>query len=257
MRHLFTVFLVLSYFVNHAQDNYEIQVYGSQTQSPRSAIFELHTNYTFIGEKEVKDGVVPSYHALHETVEITMGVTPIFEIGAYLFTAWVPGYGYQVVGTHLRPRVMAPKKWNWPIGVSLSTEIGYQKPEYSSSTWSIEIRPIVDKQWDKFYVSFNPTLGIALKSQYEKSTPTFEPNLKLSYSFFTNGSLGFEYYGDIGYINDLNEFSEQGDAIFLTYDLLNNVKWEFNVGAGVGLTSSTDRFVFKVILGRRINWQKK
>jgi len=257
VKYFFTLLLLLAYFVNHAQDNYEIQVYGSQTQAPRSAIFELHTNYTFIGEKAVKDGVVPSYHALHETVEITMGVTPIFEIGAYLFTAWVPGYGYQVVGTHLRPRVMAPKKWNWPVGVSLSTEIGYQKPEYSSSTWSIEIRPIVDKQWEKLYISFNPTLGIALKSQYEKSTPTFEPNLKLSYSFFPNGSLGIEYYGDIGYINDPDQFSEQGDAIFLTYDLLNNVKWEFNVGAGAGLTSSTDRFVFKVILGRRINWQKK
>jgi len=257
MRLLFVVVLLLAYHLNHAQDNYEIQVYGSQTQLPKSSIFELHSNYTFSGEKNTVDGVLPSHHALHETLEITTGITPIFEIGVYLFTAWLPDHGYQVVGTHLRPRVMAPKKWDWPVGVSLSMEVGYQKPEYSASTWSLEIRPIVDKQWDKFYISFNPTLGISLKSQYDKSTPTFEPNLKLMYSFFKNAGFGVEYYGNVGYVNDLNEFPQQEDAIFITYDLLNNAKWELNVGAGFGVTSATDPFVFKVLVGRRVNWGKK
>ena len=239
----------------YGQDNYEIQVYGSQTQLPKTTMFELHSNYTFVGSKEVSDGVLPSNHALHETLEITTGITSIFEIGAYLFTAYVPGHGYQIVGSHLRPRVMAPTNWNLPVGLSLSTEIGYQKPDFSSSVWSIEIRPIIDKQWEKWYVSFNPTLGISLKSEYDKSTPTFEPNLKASYAVSKKAALGVEYYGDIGYINDLESWAEQNDAVFITYDLLNNPKWEFNMGAGVGVTSSTDRFVFKVILGRRVSWK--
>jgi len=240
-----------------AQDNYEIQVYGSQTQLPGSTMFELHSNYTFNGAKNISDGVLPSNHALHETLEITTGISNIFEIGVYLFTAYIPGHGYQIVGSHLRPRIMAPATWKLPVGLSLATELGYQKPDFSSSTWSLELRPIIDKQWNKWYASFNPTLGISLKSKYEKSTPSFEPNLKVYYSFFKNAGLGIEYYGDIGYVNQLENFKDQSDAIFISYDMLNNAKWEFNMGAGVGLTSATDRFVFKVIIGRRVNWKNK
>jgi len=238
-----------------AQDNYEIQVYGSQTQQKGSTMFELHSNYTFNGEKNSTDGVLPSYHALHETVEITTGISSAFEIGVYLFTAYIPGHGYQIVGSHLRPRVMAPTRWNLPVGLSLSTEIGYQKAEFSSSTWSIEVRPIIDKQWARWYASFNPTLGISLKSKYDRSTPTFEPNIKVYYNLFKNSGIGVEYYGDLGYINSLEKFPEQSDALFITYDLLNNLKWEFNAGAGFGLTAATDPFVFKIILGRRIKWK--
>src|SRR4249920_2654834 len=110
-----------------AQNNYEIQVYASPTQAKGSTMFELHSNYTINGSTETVDGVIPSNHSLHETVEITTGITPVFETGVYLFTNYTPGYGYQIVGTHIRPRVMAPADWNWPVGVSLSVEIGYQK----------------------------------------------------------------------------------------------------------------------------------
>jgi len=127
MKRIVTIFLVISFFYSRAQDNYEIQVYGAQTQVKNSTMFELHSNYTFSGEKNITDGVLPSYHALHETLEITTGVTNHFELGVYLFTAYIPGHGYQVVGSHLRPRIMVPAKWRLPVGLSLSTEIGYQK----------------------------------------------------------------------------------------------------------------------------------
>lgn len=253
-------FIVLSLFALssvNAQDNYEIQVYGSQTQAPGTTMFEWHNNYTFNGEKSVSKGVLPSNHALHETLEVTTGISDIFEIGVYLFTAYLPGYGYQVVGSHLRPRIMAPSKWKLPIGLSLSTEFGYQRADYSSSTWNIELRPIIDKQWTKWYASFNPTLGISLKSKYDKSTPTFEPNVKIYYAVCKRGAIGLEYYGDMGYLNSLEKFPEQSNAVFIAFDLLSNPKWEFNMGAGLGLTNATDRFVFKTILGRRINWHSK
>src|SRR5450631_528506 len=188
---------ILLYFISvlysvcsSAQNNYEIQVYASPTQTVHSTMFELHSNYTFNGSTQIVDGVIPSNHSLHETLEITTGITPIFEIGAYLFTNYTAGYGYQIVGTHIRPRVMAPPSWGIPFGLSLSLEFGYQKPAYANETWSLEIRPILDKQWDRLYVSFNPTFGISLKSQYNSSVPTFEPNVKISYAVIKNAALG-------------------------------------------------------------------
>lgn len=239
-----------------AQENYEIQVYGSATQAPKSAIFELHSNYFINGIKETINGVYPTHHAVHETVEITQGITDITELGFYLFTNYTPGKGYHFVGFHLRPRVRAPDAWDLPIGLSLSAEFGWQKPEYSEDTWNIELRPIIDKQWDKFYVSFNPTFGFSLKSPYSNAVPAFEPNLKANMRVFPHGALGFEYYGGLGQVSHLDPVREQGHIIYAAYDLLDNKKWEFNVALGFGLTPSTDKLVAKMILGRRINWKK-
>jgi len=237
-----------------AQENYEIQVYGSQTQPKHTTIFELHSNYTFNGEKEIVKGVRPTENALHETVEITHGFADFFEIGFYLFMNYLPDYGYKIIGTHLRPRVMAPAKWNWPIGVSLSAEVGYQSKYYSAEIWSLEIRPIVDKQWNKLYVSFNPVLGVQLKGIEKQSAPSFEPAAKISYAFFRNVAIGAEYYGDFGQLNAFETGAEQGHALYVVMDFLNNNKWELNSGPGFGLTPATDGFIFKILVGRKMKW---
>ncbi|MDE3143066.1 MAG: hypothetical protein KGL19_02855 [Bacteroidota bacterium] len=253
---LFFLFLFSSQIV-FSQDNYEIQVYGAETQAKGTSIFELHSNYTFNGEKNMIDGVIPSNHALHETIEITQGITDNFEIGFYLFTNYTSEYGYKVIGSHIRPRIAAPEKWKLPVGLSMSAEIGYQDQSYSPDTWSVELRPIIDKQWKKLYVSVNPTLGISLKGINQYAAPSFEPNIKAAYTFFKNANLGFEYYGSMGPINQFDKLPQQNHALFLAYDMLNNDNWELNIGPGFGLTNATDKFVFKVLAGRKIVWHKK
>ena len=253
------LFTVLLFFIKvaTAQENYEIQVYGSQTQAKNSTIFELHSNFAFDGERNVVKGVRPTYHALHETIEITHGLTDNFELGFYMFMNYLPEYGFQVIGTHIRPRIMAPLKWHLPVGLSLSAEVGYQSSKYSADTWSLELRPIIDKQMGKLYVSLNPTLAVTLKGIDKPSAPAFAPNVKVSYNFFKKISLGAEYYGDLGALDAFEKGPEQSHAIFAVMDLINNAKWELNLGPGLGLTPATDGFVFKVLVGRRINWMKK
>ena len=257
MKSCLIVFACFTALAVKAQANYEIQVYGAQTQQKNSTIFELHSNYTFNGQRQEIKGVRPTYHALHETIEITHGITENFELGFYLFMNYLPGYGYHFIGTHIRPRIMAPAKWKLPVGLSLSAEIGYQSVHYSSETWSVELRPIIDKQWDKLYVSLNPTLGVQLKGIEDQKAPAFAPNIKVNYAFFKNGAIGAEYYGDLGPLNAFETSPQQSHAIFATFDLLNNNHWELNSGAGFGLTSATDGFVFKVLVGRRVYWNKK
>jgi len=64
-----------------AQGNYEIQVYPSETQTPGTTMIELHSNFTIQGSKGIVDGVYGAEHQLHETVEITQGITDWFETG--------------------------------------------------------------------------------------------------------------------------------------------------------------------------------
>ena len=73
-----------------------------------------------------------------------------------------------------RPRVRVPEKWKWPVGVSLSLEAGYQRARFSADTWTLEIRPIIDKQIGPWYLAFNPRwtgVGTAQGSQGLVSSP--------------------------------------------------------------------------------------
>ena len=101
---------------------------------------------------------IPPNHAEHETVEITHGFTDYFECGFYIFTSITQGQGWQWVGDHIRPRFAVPERWHWPVGVSISNEIGYQRRQYAVDTWTWEIRPIVDQKVGRWYWSVNPTL---------------------------------------------------------------------------------------------------
>ena len=156
---LFVLFtLIVGAGLANAQGNYEIQVYGSETQAPRTTMVELHSNFTADGQRQFVDGVDPTYHAVHETLEITQGLKDWAEIGFYVFTSEQNGTGMQWVGDHIRPRVRAPA-WHWPVGVSLSMEVGYQRAFFDRDTWTWEIRPIVDKQQGRFYWAANPALS--------------------------------------------------------------------------------------------------
>lgn len=148
--------------VGVAQDNYEIQVYASDTVPMGRTMVELHSNYTVDGQRDTINDVLPSNHAFHETLEITHGFTRWFETGFYLFTSIQPHQGWQWVGDHIRPRVRAPEEWHLPVGLSLSTEIGYQGASYSEDTWTWEIRPIIDHQWGRWYLALNPAFEKSL-----------------------------------------------------------------------------------------------
>ncbi len=246
-------FLSSCYFL-HAQGNYEIQVYGSDTVPPGRTMVELHSNFTFEGFKNNVDGVLPDDHQLHETVEITQGWNSWFETGFYIFTSADTRIGYQWVGDHIRPRVRVPETWNWPVGVSLSTEIGYQRPIYSSDTWTWEIRPIIDKQIGPWYFAFNPALERSFHGTSVREGVAFSPAVKVGYNVTKKLSTGFEYYGSVGPITGFDAVGLQQNQLVPTIDYDFGPNWEFNAGIGVGITHSTDHLLLKMIIGRRFRF---
>ena len=239
-----------------AQENYEIQVYGYETVPPGHTMVELHSNFTVEGSKTVTDGVLPSNHAMHETLEITQGFTDWFETGFYVFSSIQPDGGWQWVGDHIRPRVRVPESWHWPVGVSISNEIGYQRRDFSPDTWTWEIRPIVDKKIGRWYLSFNPTLDRSFHGENVHRGVEFSPNAKVSYDFTKRIAGGLEYYAAYGPITDIDPLHQQEQQFFPSIDLDLGPKWEFNFGVGVGATASTDHLIVKCIVGRRFSWSR-
>lgn len=234
-----------------AQENYEIQVYPYETVEPGHTMIELHSNLTVQGSKKFEAGLRPTEHAWHETIEITRGFTPWFETALYIFTSAQPGYGWNWVGNHIRPRFRVPESWKWPVGVSLSQEIGYQRRVYSPDTWTWEIRPIVDKKQGRWYWSFNPTFARAIHGENAKNGFEFSPNLKVGYDITRKITGGFEYYGALGPVTGFDPLADQQQQLYPTIDLNLSPKWEFNLGVGIGMTHGTDHLIVKMILGYR------
>jgi hypothetical protein len=237
-----------------AQDNYEIQVYGSETVPKRNTMVELHNNFTIEGTKTSSDGLQPTNHQWHETLEITHGFTDWFEVGFYLFTSLKNGYGWDYVGDHLRPRVRVPEKWKWPVGVSISQEFGYQRRQFSVDTWTYELRPIVEKTMGRWYLSFNPAFEKSIVGQNSNQGFVFAPNFKVSYDITKKVAGGLEYYGSLGPPGSFYPPSQQQQQFFPAIDLNVSPKWELNFGLGVGVTRSTDHLIAKMILGYRFDF---
>jgi hypothetical protein len=116
------------------------------------------------------------------------------------------------------------------------------------------MRPIIDKQIDRWYFSFNPAFDKSLHGDSVHQGFTFSPNFKFSYDFTKKVAGGIEYYGALGPGTDFLPTGQQQHQIFPTIDLNLSPKWEVNFGLGVGVTHSTDHLIAKMILGYRFNF---
>ncbi len=243
-----------------AQDNYEIQVYGADTVPAKNTMVEVHSNYTAQGSKALPgspytlNGTFPTNHAEHETLELTQGVTNWSEVGFYVFTSASSATGWQWVGDHIRPRVRAPDRWHWPVGVSLSTEFGYQRARFSPDTWTLEVRPIIDKQLGHWYGAFNPALDRSFHGPGVPQGVAFSPNAVVTYDFTKKITAGLEYYAAYGQLGGFDPLHNQQQQFFPAVDLNLSPKWEINFGVGIGPTASTDRWIVKAIVGRRFTY---
>jgi len=254
-----------------AQDNYEIQVYPSETQAPKTLLIELHSNFTVDGSTTTQFGLLPTQHQEHETIELTAGLNDWAEIGFYIFTAEKSGHGIQWAGDHIRPRVRVPPKWRWPVGVSLSSEFGYARPAFSNPTWSWQLMPIVDQTVGRWYWAANGTMvwDIHVVPPPASFTPqqrqnyfmnvapkgvTFGPAATLTYAPSKYFNFGVEYYSYYGQWANFVTLHNQQQQIFAVTNLFVSPKWEINVGAGWGATAGTDHLIVKCIIGRYFDW---
>ncbi len=240
-----------------AQDNYEIQVYGSDTVKKGTTMVELHSNYNLNGPSTRVNGVLPTRNALHETLEITHGWTETFETGFYVFTSYRRDQGYNIVGSHIRPRWRVPESWKWPVGASLSFEYGFQKRDFAEDASNFEIRPIVDKQFGKWYLALNPALEKSISGEGESKGFSFSPNFKVSYDVTKVITVGLEYYGSVGPVTNWDTGANQTHQLFPSVDLNFSEDWEFNFGVGFGLNSGSQQSqgtILKMIIGRRFSF---
>jgi hypothetical protein len=246
---LLFIAIILSPVYLFAQADNEIQVYASPTIGNKLTIFELHSNYTFKGSKNLPDP--KSAHYLNESLEITHGFGDNFEMGVYFFTTLTPNGKYEYLGSHIRPRVTVPESWKWKLGASISAEFGFfrqasDQPFY----WEGEIRPVIDKTVNKWYFSLNPNMDFVLNGDNKHFG--FGPQFKTVYTIQDKVGVGFEYYSSIGTFQNINSINEEEHLLGPVIDLYLSPKWEFNGGFLFGLTPNSNQQIIKILVGHRV-----
>jgi hypothetical protein len=233
-----------------ALDVFEIQVYDGSINRVGQPGLELHTNFVANGRaapefpgEQVPDG------SLHLTLEPSLGVLPWWELGAYLQFATAPARSQaHFGGGKLRSKLVVPRRYTGPFLIGLNLEVGRGVAALGSAEWESEFRPIFAWGAGRFFVAVNPIIGWSLTGQ-RSAVPDFEPCTKVQLDVGHQVGLGIEYYAGLGPLDAVPGFSRQQHVLYLAGDLLEG-PIELNVGLGRGLSDATDRWTFKVIVGK-------
>lgn len=232
-----------------AADPFEIQVYDGTGNAPGIPGIELHVNRVFDGVRTATPPSQPMHHQSHFTLEPSIGVLPYLELGGYLQTALNADGSFDYAGTKLRAKLVTPPKWDEHLRLGLNTELSLLPERYDVNRWGGELRPIVAWENERWLFAVNPIVGLPLGLPDRREGPTFEPAAMAKVKVEKVAAFGLEYYADLGPIAGPAPFSEQSHYLYEVIDLLAVQHFELNAGVGEGLTSGSNGFVAKVILG--------
>ncbi len=230
-----------------SQDNFEIQVYDSETAGPWQVGLETHLIYVATGTNVTSpDGQSPTEHQFHLTFEPHLGIGTWAELGMYLQTAVVPNVGYEYAGVKLRCKLRLDEKLAGHVGLAINFEVSSVPRRFEPNVWGGEIRPIVDGRWGLFYASFNPIIAIDFTG-VDAGLPQFQPAAKVAFNVLSSLALGAEYYGAFGPITKTLPISESTNRLFLALDFVSDY-FDLNFGVGYGFTGP-EQWLVKAILG--------
>jgi hypothetical protein len=244
---LFLLVLVLHTGRAHAASE-EIQVYLDDLTKPGRFGADIHNNVTLSGSRTPDyPGALPAHHLLRVTPELYYGVSKTFELGLYLLNTYSPGNGANYEGQKVRFKYIAPHNEGEGSFWGLNLEIGRTAKRVAEVPWNTELKGIYGFRTGPWTVGINANFEWSLAGS--PATPVaLEMSTKVAYDVRQGLAVGFESYNDIGPVRDPGRLGSQSQMLYGVVDAEVG-KVDLNIGLGRGLTSVSDRWVLKVIVG--------
>lgn len=236
------------------QDLFEIHVYEYEPLSWRQYTLEAHLNFIAQGTAEREGTLLPTRHQTHLTWEPTFGVTENFALGFMFLNAWEPGYTPQFAGWRILPHLYAPQSWGLPVRIGFVGEFSFQKTRYEENSRRVELRPIIDREFTRWQLVFNPVFERALHGPGTARGWNFEPALLLRWKR-EPFSPSLEYYGqaeDVFFSSGKNpDAQRQVHRLFGGGDWRLRDGFHINIGVGFNLAGPGPGIVLK----SRLEWE--
>jgi hypothetical protein len=222
-----------------AQDPFEIHIYEYEPLSWHEYSLEAHLNYIAQGTSLSNGTLLPTVHQTHLTLEPTIGISENFAVGFMFLNALEPGYSPQFAGWRVLPHFYAPEDWNLPFRLGFVSEFSFQNTRYEENSRRVELRPILDREFSRWQVVFNPVFERALHGPGTRRGWNAEPAMlvRLKRKVF---SPSVEYYGEVP-VRGQPEVHQ----LFLGGDWHATEIFKVNLGAGFDLSSQGPGLVLK------------
>lgn len=232
-----------------AQDPFEIHVYEYEPMEWGECSLEAHLNFMTQGTTSRDGPLLPTDHQTHLTLEPTVGLSQNFAVGFMFLNAWEPGYSPQFAGWRVLPHFYAPEQWHLPVRLGFVSEFSFQKTRYEENSRRVELRPILDREFSRWQIVFNPVLERALHGPGTRHGWNFEPAMLLRWKRKAL-SPSLEYYGEIQSINVPPRAQPEVHELFLGGDWKASPSFLINFGTGFDLGARGPG----VILKSRFEW---
>lgn len=226
----------------------EIQVYDASIAAQGTFNLTWHNNYTVSGSRSpaFPGGLTPD-HSLNGVTEWAYGATDWFEAGLYLPLYSMSSSGALTYnGVKLRTLFVVPNAAARAFFYGVNFEFSDNARHWDSKAFTSEIRPIIG--WRSGSVDFivNPILDYTSAGV---AGLDFAPALRLAYHISPGFSLAAEEYADLGPLRHLLPAGQQQHQLYAVLDRRVRAT-EIELGAGFGLTGTSDGLVLKLILSR-------
>jgi hypothetical protein len=248
------MFLLLVARTTSAQTD-EIQVYDASIAE--TGVFNLtwHNNFTPIGIKTAAfQGAVIADKSFNGVTEWAYGVTDWFEAGLYMplySVAKTDGHDTAAMfnGGKLRTLFVVPHADDRTFFYGVNFEFSMNAKHWDSSRFSSEVRPIIGWHLHPIDIIVNPIFDTAYDGVRNLD---FAPSTRVAYNWSKRWAVAVEEYDDFGPIHQFHAVDDQSHEL---WGVVDHQIGQLNVeiGAGVGLTSGSDRFTLKLILSRDLN----
>jgi hypothetical protein len=223
----------------------EIQVYNAGIADVGQFTIQQHLNYIARGIKDPPfPGGLVSNNSINGTPEFAYGVTDWWELGLYLPFS-IQDQKFYSDAFKLRTLFVSPhaEQRNFFYGVNF--ELSNETPPFSQTRFGLEIRPILGIRNANYELIVNPIVDIGFGKYGEAD---FTPAARLARKLGSDLFVGLEYYADFGKIGDFKPLDQQQHTLFAVSDFKVGI-FNVNFGVGYGLTSASDRWVIKTIMG--------
>ena len=227
-----------------AQDPFEIHIYEYEPLSWREYSLETHLNFDAQGSTLPKGSLLPTRNQTHLTLEPTLGLSRNFALGFMFLNAWEPGYSPQFAGWRVLPHFYAPESLHLPFRLGFVAEFSFQNTLYEENSRRVELRPILDREFSRWQIVFNPVFERALHGPGTQHGWNFEPAmlLRLKRRIF---SPSVEYYGEIESLNIRPRAQPEVHQLFLGGDWRVTPLLSVNLGTGFDLSPRGPGLVLK------------
>ena len=226
----------------------EIQVYDAAIAPVGAFNLTIHNNFTPNGSRIAGfPGAIVPDKAINGVTEWAYGVAPWLETGLYfpLYSLTRNG-GVTYNGLKLRALFVTPDAVKRRFFYGVNVEFSFNTAHWDERKYTSEVRPIVGAHLGRFDLIFNPIVDNSWRGL---SRLNFLPATRVAIAVSEIYKLALEEYDDFGPISHFRTATQRTHQVFGVIDI--NTKWVgIEAGIGAGLSSASDRRVFKLIFTR-------